>query len=758
MKHEATYKNLLNTDYLHECWKWVKKSGAKGGIDMESLSDFEGSLTTEIKSIYHELNSKTYRPDPYLYIEIPKNEKEYRPLGMLTIKDKIVQTAIYNLIEPLFEKTFAECSYAYRPNKGPEKAIKRVVHELNSNKYKFFLSADLDNFFDNIPHKALEHLIEQTITDKDLSNLILLCLKMGKVTRNYNWIPSTRGIPQGAILSPLLANAFLTSLDHFVLNHKFGYVRYADDFVIMCTNEKQALGFEIKLRNYVTKTLALKLNDKTEIVHFSKGVEFLGIVIKNNGLALSERKKTRLLWKIENTFHHLEGEFNKPFFETIQGIKNYYGRLLPNEMLLFLDEKLMDLIRNLLSFDQYFKGLSVADRKKALIKINFFTTDNEQRKDQIIGELTGSKNKPGKPNETSQEINIDAAIRSRKREYAKLEAAGMELIISNPGVSVGLTQSGLVIKNKGELLFKKPVANLKHISILTPFVSVSGSLIHYCSENKIPVDFFLDNGKISARMYSPDTTDALLWMKQLNFLNSPKQFDTALRIVQSKISNQLSAVKYYSKYHKSKPENVPVFADVILKMEQELQYIDALDDPDFTGYREKIMAAEGRAAKQYWEIVELLIFEETGFISREQRGSTDLANMAFNYGYGILYSKIWDAVLKAGLNPYLSILHAPQENKPTLVFDLIEEFRQAVVDKALIAFINKKGLLQIEDNKLTLETRKTIAEIVLEKALAVHKWRGMELRMSDIMKFQARQLAQVILGNEKNYKPFRLKW
>lgn len=174
--------------------------------------------------------------------------------------------------------------------------------------------------------------------------------------------------------------------------------------------------------------------------------------------------------------------------------------------------------------------------------------------------------------------------------------------------------------------------------------------------------------------------------------------------------------------------------------------------------RGKLFAIEGQASSCYWEIIERMLNDDIEFEGRVRQGATDLVNSLLNYGYGILYSRIWEATLKAGLNPYISYLHKPQKGKPTLVFDLIEEFRQQAVDRAVYALITKGEELKMEKGVLSNDTRRKVAEKVLERINTVESFRARKMRLSQIMKDQAKAVAEFLEGKVTSYRPYIGKW
>jgi len=187
-----------------------------------------------------------------------------------------------------------------------------------------------------------------------------------------------------------------------------------------------------------------------------------------------------------------------------------------------------------------------------------------------------------------------------------------------------------------------------------------------------------------------------------------------------------------------------------LSMKKECEELDE--------FRLKMFAVEGQASAKYWEAVALLINSKTSFTGRERQGATDLVNCMLNYGYGILYARISEAIVGARLNPCLSYLHKPEGDRPSLVYDLIEEFRQQVVDRVIIAIIIKNKNLKAEVGLLDNFTRKLVAQKVIDRLNTHEKHRNTEMRLTDIIHYQARALVKYLEDENNDYKPYKPKW
>ena len=281
-RFHALYDKVYRDDVLHEAWKRVKANKGSNGLDGIEIEDIEAKgVERYLTRIQSELKSGTYRPLPVRRVMIPKPDGSQRPLGIPCVKDRIVQMATKIAIEPVFEADFKDCSYGFRPKRSAKQALE-VVRKACNNKGYYVVDADIEKFFDNVNQDKLMTLIELRISDRRILKLIRQWLKSGVLYGNILEI-SELGTSQGSVISPLLANIYLNTLDR--LWEKYGLthgilVRYADDTVIICKNKKSA-NHALTLLQYIMGKLDLKLHPvKTKIVCMwdgKEGFDFLGM-------------------------------------------------------------------------------------------------------------------------------------------------------------------------------------------------------------------------------------------------------------------------------------------------------------------------------------------------------------------------------------------------------------------------------------------------------------------------------------------------
>lgn len=261
--------------------KVVANKGA-AGVDHQSVEQFHANLATEVVKLTAALRAGTYHPQAIRRVDIPKpGSTETRPLGIPTVRDRVVQGALRHVLEPIFEKEFATHSYGFRPQRGCRDALRRV-EELLKLGYRYVVDADLKGYFDTIPHVRLLERMRARLADQQVLALVEAFLKAG-LCDGETETEAEAGVPQGAVLSPLLSNIYLNPLDHHLANKGYEMVRYADDFVVLCRRQEEAEQALTLVRNWcVAEGLTLHPT-KTHIAEVrGEGFDFLGYHFTTN--------------------------------------------------------------------------------------------------------------------------------------------------------------------------------------------------------------------------------------------------------------------------------------------------------------------------------------------------------------------------------------------------------------------------------------------------------------------------------------------
>lgn len=262
---------------LTSAWTRVRSNGGAAGVDGESIERFDARSEEYLAELGEALRTGTYRPQAVRRVEIPKGDGRTRPLGIPAVKDRIVQTALKLVIEPIFEATFRSTSYGFRPGRGCHDALREVDHWIKAG-FTHVVDADIQGYFDSIPHERLMGRVEERVSDGRVLDLIRGWLGADILRGLERWTP-VAGTPQGAVISPLLANIYLHPLDERMASLGHRMVRYADDFVVLCKSPEEAEAALAEITRWTAEN-GLRLHpDKTHVGDCrqpGEGFDFLG--------------------------------------------------------------------------------------------------------------------------------------------------------------------------------------------------------------------------------------------------------------------------------------------------------------------------------------------------------------------------------------------------------------------------------------------------------------------------------------------------
>ncbi len=333
----------------------------------------------------------------------------------------------------------------------------------------------------------------------------------------------------------------------------------------------------------------------------------------------------------------------------------------------------------------------------------------------------------------------------------------MHLFVSEYGRFLGKKSERLVVKEKGKTVLEVPFRDLEEVTIASNGVSISTDALAGCIEFGVPVHFLNSSGKPYALLASPVLNATVATRReQLKAYDDERGLHLARAFVTGKIGNQASLVKYFAKHRKGQDSYSLLMAQA-KQIEGLRNQVDGIEGTVVDDVRPYLMNLEGRAAAIYWKAVgDIAVGDE--FQGREHRGARDPFNVCLNYGYGILYNQVWGAVLVAGLEPFGGFLHVDRPGKPSLVLDLVEEFRAPAVDRSVIALLVRGWRPKFdEDDGLSSESRREVADAVLSRLEGRERYRGEKRKLSSVIVRQARRVATCVRGQGK-YSPFTATW
>lgn len=327
----SLYDKVYKIGNLQSAFNQVRKNKGAPGVDKVTIEEYEKELESNLEALQTKLKTKTYRAKPVRRKYIEKSPGKMRPLGIPTVEDRIVQAAVRNIIEPIFEEEFLPCSYGFRPGISAHMAIDRVTEYLKEG-YVHVVDADLQSYFDTIPHDKLLKLIRKRIVDGSVLKLIRDFLTAG-VMQEQVYQETQEGAPQGGVLSPLLSNIYLHQLDLLMAERGQRIVRFADDFIILCRSQKGAERVMKGVKRFLEEELGLTVHPtKSKVVDSTKepftflGYEFYRDIRRVDPDKLKKfkekvKKKTRKNQTVD-LGHLIQNELNP----LLRGWGNYFGK------------------------------------------------------------------------------------------------------------------------------------------------------------------------------------------------------------------------------------------------------------------------------------------------------------------------------------------------------------------------------------------------------------------------------------------------
>ena len=321
---------------LLSAWLGVKANDGAAGVDGQRVARFGAQYQEELERLSQELQEETYQRQPARRVWIDKpGSREQRPLGIPCVRDRVAEGAVRQVIEPIFEREFAQHSYGFRPGQSAQQAVARV-EELLRGGYTHIVDADFKSYFDSIPQGRLREQLAERISDRRLLRLIDRFLSAGVMDTMKGWEPTERGTPQGAVISPLLANIYLNPLDHKMAGAGYAMTRYADDFVIQCRSQAEAQRALELVQAWVAQAGLVLHPDKTRIVDATQwgGFEFLGWHFERGYQWPREKSQTKLKEKIRQLTPRNSGQAMKEIVvrlnRSLRGWRGYFNHGVRN--------------------------------------------------------------------------------------------------------------------------------------------------------------------------------------------------------------------------------------------------------------------------------------------------------------------------------------------------------------------------------------------------------------------------------------------
>ena len=314
---------------MHQAFLAVKRNRGAAGVDKVSINMFAANLEENLAALMRELKSRTFRPLPLRRVLISKGpgSKKLRPLGIPVVRDRVAQEVIRRLLAPIFEPQFHDDSYGFIKGRNCHQAIERVL-ESHRQGHHVVLDADIQGFFDNLPHHIIMEAVAAEVADGNILQLVERFLTAG-VMEDGVFKPTTIGTPQGGVISPLLANIVLNHLDWQLEAAGYRFARYADDFVVVCQTKPEAQEALELVQRVLQTELGLSLSaEKTKITTYGKGYEFLGFFLSTRSRRMRDKSVLKFKAKVRELTvrkHNLDRRVVEKLNRVIRGTANYFA-------------------------------------------------------------------------------------------------------------------------------------------------------------------------------------------------------------------------------------------------------------------------------------------------------------------------------------------------------------------------------------------------------------------------------------------------
>lgn len=759
---------------------WFRVQGHRResrGSDGVTIEDFGRAVDVEIGRLAEELATSRYRARPLRTARIPKSDGDVRVLRIACVRDRVVQAASLHVIEPFLDVRFSPTSFAYRAGRSAHHALAIARAAIRGGR-PFAVTADIRKCFDSIDHDILLRLLGDVVPDRELLRLVRQWLEADIIDFG-ELLPAELGIAQGEAISPILANLYLDPMDKEFERNGHTFVRYADDYLVLCATETDAQGALALMQDFLASALRLSLKPaKTMIRHASEGIGFLGFEL----LADDARIPLERVARIRDAVCMRVGSLALPPVAAgdkwhqvqnlnafIRGIRGYFlldGADEAQRQLQALDEDVL-------------AGLQALDMSAdALIELSASIEHFAPRKTHETSTNSGAAalagtyafdaaptdaviRSPASGVEASQPVQLESAIaRETRSEGADADVVLVDgrVHVMTSGCFVSADADDLIIRRRKAELARVRLAEVSLVYLEGKGIGVSADLALHLCECDVPLVLTPLIGRPGAIVHSILGHRADVRQQQAMRRGEPEMLRAGLKMLAAKIANQASVLRYFARYRKRTEPSL--FVELTSGADELRAIGDRLDtlDPSAAGVRSMGMGHEGRAAALYWSLVARLVPSNLQFPGRQTRHATDALNSAINYVYGLLYGEIWRSVVRIGLDPYFGIIHGKERDQGSLVFDMIEEFRAPFGDRVVLSLIGRGLDPQLDrEGKLRVSVRRKLAAAFHRQLQRQVRWRTDARRAHQLFDLQATNLRAAFLG-EDEYRPFRFQW
>lgn len=623
-------RQFLNISNFQAAWQHVANNDGCAGTDGETIGYLTQYQPEFIIRLQNAVKKGIYRPLPLRQLFIPKSDGNWRTLAVPTVRDRIVQQALLNVLHPVMEPEFAPCSFAYRPGRSHLMAVRQVLHWRDRG-YEWVLDADLVKYFDNVQHPRLLAEVKERLPkiagrsrqDGDINAFILSLIEawmsVGVLTKAGLVLP-VKGLPQGAVVSPILANIYLDDFDEAIAATGLKLVRYADDFLLM-SRRRSRLNEVMPYVVEMLDSMGLQLHpDKTQVTNFDRGFRFLGQAFTGD----------------------LVVPVKKPDLPKDVGAN-------PASDLRIVHA---DVVARPTAMQ-----VAMVDALKQL----------HQPIPPPLFVVLGYAVRSGEP------ISIDS--------HEFLWQKGMStLYLIHQEAKLRREHLRFIIETDKDVVDEIPIRDVERVLVFGN-VQLTNAVISTCLEAQIPIVFLSQMGQYKGHLWCAELCDLEAQAAQFRLRDDEDfQLEMARAIVFGKLMNSKQLL-----LRLNRKRNVDVVREAIMGITADIDAIATVDNV------QSLFGYEGIAAARYFPAIgQLIVAPDFSLTTRTRRPPKDPVNSMLSFGYTLLFNNVLSLILAEGLNPYLGNFHGSDRRNPHLAFDLMEEFRSPVVDSMVLTILNKQ--------------------------------------------------------------------
>jgi CRISP-associated protein Cas1 len=669
-------RQSLTLNRLKAAFAKVQSNSSAAGIDGVSPNDFGVNLIAELRVLQTEVLGGTYVPLPLRRAWLRVPDKKPRPLAIPAVRDRVLQTAVAQVLMPIFEAEFEDCSFAYRQGRGVRNAIDRIG-ALQRAGFMWVVDADITQFFNTVPHLQLFESVARVVSDKTIQHLIQQWVQTPIIEGDW-LLETTQGIPQGSPISPMLSNLYLDHFDDALIEANLALVRYADDFVVL-TKTRPDAEKALELTETILKDLALGLNPlKTGIINLHSGLDYLGWHIVGSFAVKHSRKN-----KADSIDFELSSISEK--FDTATLAHEKVQRLKPQTKYTRLADQAA-LTHHYLTHPEPLDNSALADGLLPLLPQLQVNTDAAPdfpaQKPEPLTVAGDDVDVVARAPINTIEVDLD---NEPENNIVPAKALQRTLYLVEQGCELSKEAETFQVRKDGELLIELP-ARAVDVIVVFGNISLTTPAMQLAMRHQVTIALLSHLGRYYGRIDAHDVS-ALNLQKAQSVLaeNQVHALKLAKVFVTGKLANSRVVLSRYLRSRTGgKPEPTSLVA--LQRIRDAMRRIKTVESI------ESLRGLEGAAASDHFEIMRHLLGPQWQFTQRARHPSPDAINALLSLGYTLLYQCVAGLLQARGLNPHIGFMHTGSGTHLALASDVMEEFRAVCVDALVLKLCATSGL------------------------------------------------------------------